>query len=77
MLVSCRLLVSWHIITPAWGIDMKQLTIHEHVARNFASRTDAFLTLALLVVAAVLVCVAFMPDHKFLKAGALAWVVLP
>lgn len=56
---------------------MRTLTLHEKVARNFATKSSAALSLALLVVAAILICLALQPDHTFLKAGALAWVALP
>lgn len=56
---------------------MKALTLHERLARNFATQPDMLLTGALLAAAAVLVCVALLPRHRLLKAAALAWVLLP
>lgn len=53
------------------------LTPHEKVARSFARKSDAWLSVALLVVAGVLIVLALQPDHTLLKAGALAWVALP
>ena len=53
------------------------LTPHEKVARSFASKSDAFLSIALLVVAGVLIVLALQPRHPYLKAAALAWVALP
>lgn len=56
---------------------MRTLTLHEHLARNFASKSDAFLTIALLAAAGFLIWMAFQPDHQLVKAAVLAWVVLP
>lgn len=56
---------------------MRMLTIQERVARNFATKSSAALSIGLLAVAAILICLALQPDHTLLKAGALAWVALP
>lgn len=56
---------------------MKALTLHEKVARNFATRGSAALSIGLLIVAGILIVLALQPDHVWLKAGALAWVALP
>lgn len=53
------------------------LTVHERMAQNFASRSGAVLTILLLVIAAGLILLALQPDHKLVKAGVLAWVILP
>ncbi len=56
---------------------MKPLTWHERVARNFSTQSGALLSIALLAVAGVLIFLALQPDHKMMKAAALAWVALP
>lgn len=56
---------------------MKSLTLHERVARNFATQSNAALSIGLLAVAGLLIFLALQPDHTLLKAGALAWVALP
>ena len=53
------------------------LTPHENVARSFARKSDAWLSVALLVVAGILIVLALQPKHPYLKAAALAWVALP
>lgn len=53
----------------------------KHIKGEVRSRLDAWpaaaLSGALLLAAAFLVVVALMPDHALVKAGVLAWVVLP
>ena len=53
------------------------LTPHEKIARSFASKSNAFLTIGLLTVAGLLIVLAFLPNRQLLKAAALAWVALP
>ena len=56
---------------------MKAITLHEKVARNFATQSSAALSIGLLAVAGLLIVLAVQPDHQLFKAAALAWVVLP
>ena len=44
--------------------------------KSFEGAPDTILTIGLLVVAAVLVCIALF-GHPLLKAAALGWAVLP
>ena len=56
---------------------MNILNVRGNAADNLKSKGGAFLMLALLACALVLIVLAVLPGHKALKAGTLAWVVLP
>ena len=51
--------------------------LRQRFKSNLQTYPDALLTLGLLAVAVLLVVIALLPDHKGVKAGALAWTVLP
>ncbi len=52
-------------------------SLRQRFKNNLQTYPDALLTLGLLAVAVLLVIVALLPDHRGVKAGALAWTVLP
>lgn len=58
---------------------MKNLTpdIQGSLRANLAQRDAKIITVILLALAAVFLVLAFTPGHWWLKAGAIAWAVLP